>query len=126
MVIAEANFASGAEEASRTEERPGGCHANPAQSVIERGGETALIRCIMHGMICHKARRFTKEIWACDGVIEGGKRGPGLVSNDGEHTFWPPYDGEETVLPAELTARGNNDPGSCGLKNNSRVGDRSD
>ena len=55
MMVAEAHFASRAEEASGTEERPGGCHANPAQFVIEGGGETALIRCIMQGMICHKA-----------------------------------------------------------------------
>ena len=54
-MIAEANFTSGAEEASRTEERPGGCQADPAQFVIERGGETALVRCIVQGVVCHKA-----------------------------------------------------------------------
>ena len=35
MVIAEANVASGAEQASGAEKRPGGCHADPAQVVVE-------------------------------------------------------------------------------------------
>ena len=75
--------------------------------------------------MCHKARRFTEEIRARDDVIEGGERGPGLIPDDGENTIWPPFDREKTVLPAKLAARGNDDPGSCGLKNNSGVGDRS-
>ena len=62
--------------------------------------------------MCHKARRFTEEIRTRDDVVEGGERDPGLIPDDGEETIGPPYDREETVLPAKLTTRGNDDSGS--------------